>query len=184
MEATGGRSQEPEEVRRQYCLSRTDELIERPERPLYTGITGLAFQTGENKYVPDVSEGNWPELFQPRDTLNGAQVRTRSELDVLIRLEEHQILGLFNAESPSVDAFTPADHQILHRLAAVAALALDNVRRQKNLRNVLNAAQAIMAPTDPETTLDAVLDAARRVAPEVSAVTIWYKEPITLRRQG
>jgi GAF domain-containing protein/ActR/RegA family two-component response regulator len=173
------RSQEPKEVRRQYFLNRTDELIERPERPLYTGTTGLAFRTREDQYVPDVSEGDWQMLFQPREGVNGLQVHTRSELDVLIRQEEHQILGLFNVESPSVDAFTPTDHQVLRRLAAVAALALDNVRRQKNLRNVLNAAQAIMAPTDPETTLDAVMDAARRVAPEVSAVTIWYKEPMT-----
>lgn len=176
---TDGHAQEPREMRRQYYL-RTDAKKDEPGGlELHIGITGEAFKRKEDLYVPDVTRPPWNELYQGRRTADilGDLRPARSELDVLIKLEGQQILGLFNVESPEVDAFTAEHRQILRRLAAAAALALDNVRRQENLRNVLKAATAVIEPSDLKNTLQAVVDSAREIAPGVSAVTIWHEDP-------
>ncbi|HMQ30852.1 MAG TPA: GAF domain-containing protein, partial [Chloroflexaceae bacterium] len=55
----------------------------------------------------------------------------------------------------------------------VAALALDNVQRREHQRSVLDASSTVVAATSLDETLQAVLLATRRAAPDVSAVTIW-----------
>jgi GAF domain-containing protein len=174
-------TQEPEEVRLQYSVRSDGTVTVRAGPQLYTGITGRALNSGQDQNVQDVTKEPWKDLFVNRasDTAPNALPPTRSELDVLITLEGKQILGLFNIESPKIKAFTENHHSMVRRLAAVAALALDGIRRQENLRNVLRATEAVIVAGDVKHTLDALLEAARRVAPGVSAVTIWYKDPET-----
>lgn len=178
--AQNGRSSE---VRRQYLVD-GGRLITSTQQRVDSGITGHAFRTREDQLVRDVSEPEWARLYQVRtdDPASSAAAPTRSELDVLIRLEG-QTLGLFNIEAPTVAAFSETDRQILRRLAAAAAFALDNLRRQEHLRGVLSAAEAVITPTRLSETLDAVLEAIRRIAPDVSTVTIWYKDVISGRVQ-
>jgi GAF domain-containing protein len=178
-EAPADHAQEPREVRLQYYLRADHSIGERSSQQPYSGITGRAFSTGQDIYVPDVYQPPWQELYQGRrvDGMLGGLRPTRSELDVLIKPEGQQILGLFNIESPEVTAFSKEHKAIMKRLAAAAALALDNVRRQENLHNVLMAATAVMAPAELHDTLQALLNQAQAIAPGVSAVTIWYKDP-------
>jgi len=62
----------------------------------------------------------------------------------------------------------------LERLAAIAALALDNLHRQTNLVSALESARAFTAPSSLEDTLTAIVRQVRRVSPDLSALTIWY----------
>lgn len=163
--------QEPSEVRRQYFMSQDGAMTESLEREYYRGISGRALQLGESLLVDDVREQPWSGLFYADQSQ-----QTISELDVPIWLDQ-QIIGLLNLESPRLGAFAEAHKAMLERIAAAAALALDTVRRQEHLRNVLEAAHVVIEPSGLEETLSAVLDAARRAAIGVSALTIWYKAP-------
>lgn len=137
---------------------------------LYTGITGKALIEREDQLVYDVDK---EPRYRPRFPNNPATpMRTRSELDVLIKLDG-QILGVFNIESPVVGAFTAEHHERLRRLADVAALALDNLQRREHQRNVLQASSDVVAESTVDKTLQAILQATRRAAPDVDAVTIW-----------
>lgn len=141
---------------------------------MFTGITGYVLQIGDDRRIDDVKEEPWKILFRPRfpGSPNDNSLPTRSELDVLIRLDG-KILGLFNVESPHVAAFNEEHHARLRRLADVAALALDNVQRREHQRTVLAASSDVVAATSLDETLKAVLQATRRAAPDVSAVAIW-----------
>lgn len=70
-------------------------------------------------------------------------------------------------------------HPLLERFASVAALALDNRRRQDHLQVMLNVAKAVTAPTDLELTFAAIVQSARQVSPELSALTLWYRDPLS-----
>lgn len=171
----------PREQRRMFLLppgspqdpATLEQLVERCDDFLESGITGRVFQTGRSQLVPNVHAGEFAKLF-----FDVQMMTTQSELDVPIKLNG-KVIGVFNVESSQLDAFTHAHRHILERLAGAAALALDNVSRQEHLRNVLDAAQVVIQPTAPQETLRAVLNAARKAAPDVSALTIWYREPIT-----
>lgn len=168
--------QEASEVRRHYFLY-NDTLVSEVEPQINRGITGQAIITGRNQLIEDVRAEPWRDMFYTESAYTTAHdQQTRSELDVLIRLD-NQVLGLFNVESPLVHAFTQEHEDILERLAVAAALALDNIRRQEHLLNVLAAAQVVTTPYELHDTLTAVLEAAHQIAPEVSALTIWYREP-------
>ncbi len=171
----------PREARRMFLLrpgaphhtASEDDIDEQIDDDLESGITGRAFQTGESQLIPDVHSEEVANLFRANGIMG-----TRSELDVPIKLNG-KVIGVFNAESSQPKAFNKAHRHILERLAAAAALALDNVARQEHLRNVLDAAQVVIKPTGLRDTLRAVLNAARKAAPDVAALTIWYKEPLT-----
>lgn len=159
------------EVRHQYYLLPDGSFHDQIEPGLYRGITGWALREQQDQLVADVHTPEWRDIFYA-----GHISDTRSELVVLITLEHH-VLGLFNLEAPRVAAFTEEHHAMLRRLAAVAALALDNVQRQANLRNVMHAMQAVIAPSALDATLHGVLDVVHQTAPGVDELTIWYKQP-------
>jgi GAF domain-containing protein len=165
------RSHESHEVRHHYYLQPSRKIDEMVEPELDRGITGLALRTGKTQLVPDVTTGHWPTVFYANNDLV-----TRSELDVPINLEG-QAIGVFNVESPAVGAFTESHQAMLERLAAAASLALDNVRRQEHLRNVLAAAQAVMEPSLLPDILEVISGTAQHVALGISALTIWYLDP-------
>lgn len=164
----------PQELRRQYFLVGS-ELRLNIEEQLDRGITGLVFRDGAPRRVGDVSQPFWAEQFIPQYQPAHS---TRSELDVPIVLDG-QILGVINAESPRIDAYSEEHQATIERLAATAALALGNLRRQQNLRKVMLAAQTVVTPSDLDATLAALIDAARQVAPGVGALTLWYRDPVT-----
>lgn len=164
-------SQEVREVRHQYFMGTDGSLSTSREYDVYRGISGLALQTGQTQLAQDVGLEAWEAYFYDDNTYP-----TRSELDVPIKLENH-IIGVFNIESSTVGSFTEAHRAIIERLAAGAALALDSVRRQEHLHTVLDAIKAVTAPLGLEATLQAIVDVGRRVASDLSALTIWYKEP-------
>lgn len=73
----------------------------------------------------------------------------------------------------SADSLEPRFHQ----LADTIATALDNVRRQKRLHAVLEAAQQVVAPTNLKQTLKDVITAARKASQGLGCVTLWYCDP-------
>jgi GAF domain-containing protein len=164
-------AQESHEVRRQHFMGADGRLSTSCEYNIYYGISGLALRTGETQLVGDVSQGERSTYFY-----NDKNFLARSEMDVPIKFEKH-VIGVFNIESPSVNTFTEGHRAIIERLAAGAALALDNVRRQEHLHTVLDAIRAVTAPLGLKATLDAIVDVGRRVALDLSALTIWYREP-------
>ena len=93
---------------------------EMPPLPLdgERGITVAVARSGEPIYLPDVSQdsryfdGGFPG---------------RSELCVPLKVAG-RVIGVLNAESEYLDAFGPADRQLLEALADAAAIALENAR--------------------------------------------------------
>ncbi|NJN83434.1 MAG: GAF domain-containing protein [Caldilineaceae bacterium] len=142
---------EPVEVHRFIygAGSKLDEHVSQGNESV--GISGRVMRSGQLQNVADVSQD---AAYSPRDRM------TRSELDVPI-LVDGEVVGVLNVESPLLAAFTRRHEEMAQRFAHVAAMALGNVRRQRNLRTVLDAAQAITAPSDLPTTLRQIADGIR-----------------------
>ncbi|HIH89242.1 TPA: GAF domain-containing protein, partial [Candidatus Bathyarchaeota archaeon] len=87
------------------------ELEEEYVQPLTgPGITVKAAVTGEPQLIRDVT--NDPSFQMPE----GIEVKIRSELAVPVKLEG-RVIAVINAESPTVDAFTIRDQNLLEILA-------------------------------------------------------------------
>jgi GAF domain-containing protein len=145
------------------------------------GITVAVAQTGRPVYVPDVSQ-------DPRYVSVGFPAV--SELAVPVQMEG-RVLGVLNVESTELDAFGPADQELLSILANQAALALENARlhaeehRQTEELSALNElSRRISASLDLETTLEAIVNAAADLIPSaLSEISLWdeHSEMLTLR---
>ncbi|GAB4195775.1 MAG: hypothetical protein OHK0022_12750 [Roseiflexaceae bacterium] len=171
-------SEEPVEVREQYYLNSNNEIDEWIINKLEIGVKDYALFSVKDQLISDVNQPPWNAFIDNRpEDIRRIHAPIRSEMDVLISTDRRQPIGLFNIESPLIDVFTLEHLGLMRRLATVAALALDNLQRQDNLRNVLDAAETVVSAQDVEKTLQAVLDAGRRLASGVSAMTIWYKPP-------
>jgi GAF domain-containing protein len=105
----------------------------------------------------------------------GKLVEATGELLEPVRLAEDHI-GVFSVH---VDQHERARdcQSVLRRFGHVAALTLDNVRRQEHLSSVLRAAQAVTEPIGLQQTFDWVVETVRRVSPDLSALTLWYRHP-------
>ncbi|MGB0386412.1 MAG: GAF domain-containing protein [Ardenticatenaceae bacterium] len=161
----------PREVRYHYLLNPDGSLRLDIQENLYRGMMGLTLKEGQTQLADNVHEEPWRHIYY-----NDYPMRTQSELDVPIKLGK-EVIGVFNAESPQIAAFTPAHQATFERLAAVAALALNNVRRQTHLYSVLKAAEVVTSHLGLKETLDEVVQAARQAAPDMSLLTIWYRQP-------
>lgn len=103
-----------------------DSIVQNVELAVGRGVTGRVAETGEPLIVPDVSL----EEHYLRG-LRGAM----SELVVPLKFDE-QVLGVFDVQSPQLDAFGPAQLSILSVLASVASVAIVNARNHTTaLRN-------------------------------------------------
>jgi sigma-B regulation protein RsbU (phosphoserine phosphatase) len=95
-----------------------DEKIELPKVALGEGLVGYAAFHREPVLVPDVSKD--PRYIKVVDDV-------RSELAVPMLLKD-RCVGVFDLESPELDAFSKRDVEILTLLASQAAVAIENAR--------------------------------------------------------
>jgi PAS domain S-box-containing protein/putative nucleotidyltransferase with HDIG domain len=79
-----------------------------------TGVTGTVAQTGKHLLINDVSES---------DIYFEVDIKTRSELCVPINVST-EIVGVINAESSQVNAFSHADMQLLVTVADLVSTAI------------------------------------------------------------
>ncbi|MBM3307444.1 MAG: SpoIIE family protein phosphatase [Candidatus Eisenbacteria bacterium] len=96
----------------------TDSIVSRTELMVGRGVTGRVAETGEAIIVPDVSK----ELRYVAG-LQGA----RSEMVVPLTFGG-RVLGVFDVQSPELNAFTERDREFLEVLAGIAGVAIVNAR--------------------------------------------------------
>jgi putative nucleotidyltransferase with HDIG domain len=108
--------------------------------PLDQGITGWVARHGIPVLVPDVST-------DPRYV--AAITTTRSELCVPLRVDG-RVIGVINAESPRLHAFSTADLQVLTTVAGEVAALIDRARlvdelarRVRELSTLAEASEAL-----------------------------------------
>jgi two-component system NtrC family sensor kinase len=107
-----------------------DEAV-RPQIRLGQGVMGRVAVTGKPILVPDLAD--MPDYVPG---IHGA----RSELAVPLVARE-KVIGVFNVESPVPNAFREEDIAPLVTMAGQAAIAIENARLYKNLREVSNRYQ-------------------------------------------
>jgi sigma-B regulation protein RsbU (phosphoserine phosphatase) len=94
------------------------DRVSLPKVPLGEGLVGYAALHREPVLVPDVSKD--PRYIKVVDDV-------RSELAVPMLLKD-RCVGVFDLESPELDAFSKRDVEILTLLASQAAVAIENAR--------------------------------------------------------
>jgi GAF domain-containing protein len=97
---------------------RIGKSVELQKIPLGQGITGKVAQDGRSRRINDVR--NDPDYIVGND-------RTRSELCVPIKIKE-RIIGVINAESERLNAFSPNDERFLATLADQLATGIEKIR--------------------------------------------------------
>jgi len=95
-----------------------DSIVQDVELSVGRGITGRVAETGAPLLVPDVSK--------EEHYLAGLR-GSRSELVVPMRFGD-QVIGVFDVQSPKLEAFGGREQQILSVLASIAAVAIVNAR--------------------------------------------------------
>jgi sigma-B regulation protein RsbU (phosphoserine phosphatase) len=100
------------------------EKVELPKVPLGEGLVGYAALHREAVLVPDVSKD--PRYIKVVDDV-------RSELAIPMLLKD-RCIGVFDLESPELDAFSKRDVEILTLLASQAAVAIENARLYEEVR--------------------------------------------------
>jgi len=94
------------------------EKVVLPKVPLGEGLVGYAALHREPVLAPDVSKD--PRYIKVLEDV-------RSELAIPMLLKD-RCIGVFDLESPELDAFTKRDIEILTLLASQAAVAIENAR--------------------------------------------------------
>ncbi len=105
--------------------------------PLGTGVCGTAAISGRPKRVPDVTGETDYVRIDPE---------TRSEVCVPLKVN-NRVIGVINAESSQLDAFSEEDEQFLETLASQLALAIENVRLLEAERGQRLAAETLRRAT-------------------------------------
>jgi len=164
-----GPAQEPVEVH-EYLYSLASNI---PTKRLYANedksINSRAIRQKITQNVPDVHK-------DPDYRLRTPDSQTLSELDIPIKLDG-EVIGALNLESLHPATFTPHHEAMGKRFADIGTLALGTVRRQQNLRTVLQSVKAITTPTQLPETLQEIADGIKLAVPNLPILTIWYKDP-------
>jgi L-methionine (R)-S-oxide reductase len=92
----------------EYVGAETDHT----EIPVGRGVCGTAVAEDRNQVIEDVRE---------LENYLACSVETRSELVVLIRDQDGQVLGQIDIDGHKVGAFDASDEQMLNRVAEVLA---------------------------------------------------------------
>ena len=123
-----------------------DEKVTLPKVPLGEGLVGYAALHREPVLVPDVSKD--PRYIKVVDDV-------RSELAIPLLIKD-RCIGVFDLESPELDAFSKRDVEILTVLASQAAVAIENARlyeavlaNEARLEKELRFAQRVQAALLP-----------------------------------
>ncbi|MEP7358267.1 MAG: PAS domain S-box protein, partial [Anaerolineales bacterium] len=153
------------------------KLMEGAALPPDQGVVGRALRTGQAQRIDDVTQE--PDYID-------LGLGMRSELCVPLRYGERNI-GVINAESTRVAAFSLADERVLVIFAGQLAAAIENIRlnaatgRDARRREVVyQASQAIGASLDSEHLYAAVHQAAAELMPTEAVVIVLVDETGTL----
>jgi sigma-B regulation protein RsbU (phosphoserine phosphatase) len=146
------------------------------------GLVGYAVLHKETVIVNDVSKD--PRYIAVLDDV-------RSEL-VIPLLSKDRCIGVFDLESPELNAFTPRHKEILEILASQAAVAIENARLYETVRanelrlqreiEFARRVQLALLPADPPRKLKGV-EVAARFEPRVrsAATSTIFSRPIRAR---
>ncbi len=156
-------NEETEELEMQVAV-RFGDKVEIPKIKLGQGLVGYAALHKQAVLVPDVSKD--PRYLKLVE-------ETRSELVVPLLVQD-RCIGVFDLESPELDAFKKSDAEILTLLASQAAVAIENARLYKQIRanearlerelRFAQRVQAALMPAGPPKRIKGV-DVAARLAP-------------------
>lgn len=80
--------------------------------PIGRGVCGVAVAEGRNQIVRDV---------RALENYLACSIQTMSEIVVLIRRQDGQILGQIDIDGHQVDAFDESDERLLERIGTVLA---------------------------------------------------------------
>jgi sigma-B regulation protein RsbU (phosphoserine phosphatase) len=100
------------------------EKVEVPRVKLGEGLVGYAALHREPVLVPDVSQ-------DPRYIMVVPDVRSELAIPMLLK---DRCIGVFDLESPQLEAFNKRDVEILTLLASQAAVAIENARLYEEVR--------------------------------------------------
>lgn len=114
------------------------------------GLVGHVSAAGKMYYAPDVRSDPYYVV---------SESSTLSEVDIPL-VSREKLIGIFNAQSPSLDAFSPEQIDLLRALADTIAIAIENARlfrqerleKEKALREQAEARQiqrALLPETNP-----------------------------------
>jgi len=103
---------------------RYGDMVQVPRVKLGVGLVGYAALHKEAVLVPDVSSD--PRYIKVVDD-------AKSELAIPLLLKD-RCIGVFDLESPELDAFTKTHVEILTLLASQAAVAIENARLYETIR--------------------------------------------------
>jgi sigma-B regulation protein RsbU (phosphoserine phosphatase) len=156
-------NQEKQELEMKVAVRYGDKVTV-PRIRLGSGLVGYSALHKEVVLVPDVSKD--PRYIKLVDD-------ARSELVIPLLLQD-RCIGVFDLESPELDAFKKSDAEILTLLASQAAVAIENARLYETIRDneariekELRFAQQVqeaLLPTELPKKLKGV-DVAARLAP-------------------
>ncbi len=147
---------------------------------LSQGIAGHVAVTGKPWRVTDVHKEPTYYVVNPS---------MRSELCVPILGNGNQVLGVINAESAQLDAFTEADLRLLNTIAGQLGTAIEKLRlfeselRQRQQSETLREVAAILgSATESSKVLNLILEQLKRVVPFDSAsIQIIKGENLSIR---
>ncbi len=156
-------NEETQELEMQIAVRYGDKVTV-PRVKLGAGLVGYAALHKHAVLVPDVSkDARYVNLVED----------VKSELVVPLLVQD-RCLGVFDLESPELDAFSKADAEILTLLASQAAVAIENARLYQTIRankariekelRFAQRVQAALLPVGPPKRMKGV-DVAARLAP-------------------
>jgi PAS domain S-box-containing protein len=138
---------------------RIDEAVAVSLVPIGQGITGHVVATGRAYRTGDTGQD---PLYR------GADSQTRSELCVPLLIGE-QVIGVINAESRHLNAFSEADELLLTTLAGQLATAIQKVRllaAERRQLKELTALHAVALTSNEATDENALIEAATTIVGE------------------
>ncbi|RPI87796.1 MAG: GAF domain-containing protein [Chloroflexi bacterium] len=132
--------------------------------PPGTGITGKVFQSGVPAFFGDISKNP--------DYIEGSTLPVKSEICVPLKVDNH-VIGVINAESIRLDAFSSSDIKLLSTLAGQLTGAIERIRTQANeqlhanqIATIYEISQEIVGSSlDPEKVYLAIHQAVRKLMP-------------------